>query len=52
MLFAGNFCGMAHEARAHHSMLMRLLFLSVGPGPVSMNCYLTNDFAGTEREGF
>lgn len=53
MLFAGNFWGMAHEARADYSMLMGLLFLLiVGPGPLSMDHYLTKNFADAGREGF
>ena len=52
MLFAGNLWGMAHEARADYSMLMGLLFLLVvGPGPLSIDCYLTQNLAdmGGER---
>lgn len=53
MLFAGNFWGMAHEARADYSMLMGLLFLlAAGPGPLSADYHLTKDSTGTERKGF
>ncbi|HEX4167432.1 MAG TPA: DoxX family protein [Bryobacteraceae bacterium] len=53
MLFAGKFCGMAHESRVDYSMLMGLLFLlAVGPGPLSADRHLTKDSAGTERKGF
>lgn len=51
MLFAGNLWGTAHEARADYSMLMGLLFLLVvGPGPISVDHYLTKHLADTERE--
>lgn len=52
MLVDGNFWSMAHEARADYSMLMGLLFLLVvGPGPLSMDRYLTKAFSekGPER---
>jgi uncharacterized membrane protein YphA (DoxX/SURF4 family) len=53
ILFAGNFWGMAHEARTDYSMLLGLLFLLVvGPGPLSIDHYLTKNFADTGREGF
>lgn len=51
ILFAGNLWGMAHEARTDYSMLMGLLFLLiVGPGPVSVDYYLTKHPADTGRE--
>ncbi|MGI8958163.1 MAG: DoxX family protein [Bryobacteraceae bacterium] len=53
MLFAGNFWSMAHEARADYSMLMGLLFLLVvGSGPLSVDHYLTKNFADKGRERF
>lgn len=53
MLFAGNFWGMAHEARADYSMFMGLLFLLVvGAGSFSIDHYLTKSFADRGREGF
>ena len=52
MLFAGNLWGMAHEARADYSMLMGLLFLLVvGPGPLSIDHYLTKNRSEERRVG-
>jgi putative oxidoreductase len=51
MLFAGNLWGMAHEARADYSMPMGLLFLLVvGSGPLSIDRYVTKDFADARGE--
>ena len=42
---------MAHEARADYSMVMGLLLLLVvGPGPYSMDHYLTKNLADAEGE--
>ncbi len=53
MLFTGNFWSMAHEARADYSMLMGLLFLLVvGSGPLSVDRYLTKNFAAKGGQRF